>query len=129
MFHLFVAFHHGIIRIASALVVVMFSKLGLVRGCRLFFVSVDLLSDQPDRSLLSCLLRGLLSDPVVFVFPSRLYGQPLYTFHRPLARVRNLSEPDPHGHDQQAGSSPNIPKTSPFSYLDSLPIFFSTVRF
>ena len=44
---------HVIICIASALVAVIVLKLAFTRSCRFFRVSVDLLSDQPDHSLLS----------------------------------------------------------------------------
>ena len=129
VFHLFVAFHHGIIRIASALVVVMFSKLGLVRGCRLFFVSVDLLSDQPDRSLLSCLLRGLLSDPAVFNFPSHSLSSFSVHFIDPLA-CSSEAIPNPTRAIVTVGfgSFPNIPKISSVLCWTDLSYFFSTIQ-
>ena len=63
--------------------------------------------------------------------PMRSHGPktPLCTVHRPLTCASGTS-PDPTRAvvTVGSGSSPNIYKTSPFSYLDSLAILFAIVR-
>ncbi|XBH55672.1 hypothetical protein VPH35_077710 [Triticum aestivum] len=85
-----VAFHHVIMHIASP----CFHKIVVVRGCHFFLVSFDLLSDQPDRSFLSCILRG----PFVFVDLSQT-----------LVRARKLPGTRP---ARSSSLGPDHPQTS-----------------
>ena len=75
------------------------------------------------------LLSPLLSDQPALHNPPRPMPTPLCSVHRPLASLSEIV-PDPARAvvTDGSGTSPNIYKTSPFSYLDFLAILFAIVR-
>ena len=116
--HCFLKNFHPLVVAASSVSRLTFS---LINRTALFSLFSELIKPLAfvDRSETNRVSR------VPLVWPPNLFRQ----LAAPLARIRNFPEPKRSVITVESGSSPNIYKTSPFSLLDSLSLFFSTVQF